>query len=288
MVEIRSATPADAEEVYELLDARSRAAFGVSEVSRDAVARDFKRTVADRWVAVREGEPVGYAHLSSSHELVHAARDPDVGDALLALAEARARTLGFDAIEATVVPEDVPLYGVVTRGGFAHERDVLRMWRPLEGDLPEPAWPSGVRVRTYEHADARRVHELLDDGYSAWDASFVALAHDAWLAFMTGHDEFDPELWFLVERDGDVVACALHWKEHQRRGWLKDLVVRSDQRGAGLGKALLHLGLRAYAKRATDRVGLKVDSANPTGAIRLYEHVGFETDRRYGIWRKEL
>ena len=29
---------------------------------------------------------------------------------------------------------------------------------------------------------------------------------------MTDHDEFDPAMWFLAERDGELVACALHWK----------------------------------------------------------------------------
>jgi ribosomal protein S18 acetylase RimI-like enzyme len=105
---------------------------------------------------------------------------------------------------------------------------------------------------------------------------------------MTRHDEFDPALWFLVERDGELVACALHWKEHQRRGWVKDIVVRERERGRGIAKALLHTGLRAYAERGAERVGLKVDSTNPTGAPQLYEKVGFVTDRRYGIWTKAL
>ena len=35
-------------------------------------------------------------------------------------------------------------------------------------------------------------------------------------------------------------------------------------------------------------VGLKVDATNPTGAVALYEQLGFATDRRYGIWSKPL
>ena len=105
---------------------------------------------------------------------------------------------------------------------------------------------------------------------------------------MTGHDDFDPALWFLAERGGDLVGCALHWKPMQASGWVKDLVVRDDERGAGLGKALLHHGFRAYAERGAARVGLKVDANNPTGAPQLYERVGFVTDRRYEIWLKRL
>jgi ribosomal protein S18 acetylase RimI-like enzyme len=33
---------------------------------------------------------------------------------------------------------------------------------------------------------------------------------------------------------------------------------------------------------------LKVDSTNPTGAVRLYERLGFTTDRRYTTWVKPL
>jgi mycothiol synthase len=286
--EIRAATLDDVGEVYALLDARSRATFGISELSRRYVEGDFRRADADRFVAVAAGVIVGYAHLTSAHELVHAASDAGVADALLERVEARARERGFDAIEVTVVAEDKPLDELVRRAAFSHERDVLRMWRGLDEDVPQPAWPEGVAVRTYEDADGPRVHALLDEAYGAWDATYVPLAHDAWLAFMTDHEEFDPALWFLVEREGTLAACALHWHVHQRRGWVKDIAVRESERGAGLGKALLHEGFRAYAARGAERVGLKVDATNPTGAIALYEQLGFVTDRRYGIWRKEL
>src|SRR5579885_538442 len=90
VADIRDATLHDVEQVYELLDGRSRSAFGVSEVSRDFVAASFHRPAADRWVAEDGGRIVGYAHLTSAHELVHAAPDGAVADQLLALAEHRA------------------------------------------------------------------------------------------------------------------------------------------------------------------------------------------------------
>jgi ribosomal protein S18 acetylase RimI-like enzyme len=155
---------------------------------------------------------------------------------------------------------------------------VLRMWRVLAGDPPEPCWPAGVRVRTYETGDGTAVKALLDGAYSAWDDAYVVGTQDDWERRMTGHDEFDPELWFLVERDDELVACALHWKEQEGRGWVKDLVVRESERGRGLAKALLRHGFRAYAERGVERVGLKVDSRNPTGALQLYESLGFVVD----------
>ena len=286
-MEIRRTTPADLDTVFDLLTARSVAAFGASELERAHLAQVWELEHTDRLVAI-DGGIVGYASLDAAHEVVVAARDDDVNDALLRAVEVCARPRGFDSLVATVVPEDVPFYALVTRAGFAHHNDVLRMWRHLDGDLPAAAWPDGVSVRTYVRGDAPAVHVLLDQVYEAWDETYVPRPHDDWLQWMTKHDEFDPDLWFLVERDGALVACALYWKEHAGSGWVKDIVVHESERGRGLGKALLQHGFAEYARRGVERVGLKVDAGNPTGAPQLYERVGFVTDRRYGTWVKRL
>jgi mycothiol synthase len=285
--EIRAATVADIDQVLELLEARSRAAVVRSQVSRPFVDAELRRSVDGRFVAEENGRVVGYGHIRPTNNVVVAAGDPATGDALLAQVEQRAREGGADEIEATVVAEDVPFYALVQRSGFLHKQDILRMWRMLDTDVEEPTWPDGVALRTYEDADSEQVKALLDEAY-AWEAHYAPRSHEEWLAFMTGHDEFDPSLWFLVERDGELVACALHWKEHDRRGWLKDIAVRAGERGAGLGKSLVRHGLRAYAERGVERVGLKVDAANPTGAADLYAREGIVTDQRLEVWRKAL
>jgi mycothiol synthase len=286
---IRETTWDDLDDVVELLAARSRAAFGVSEVKPEYVQQRWELPGYDMgWVAVSNGNIVGHAALDGTQDAVHAAADPASGDALLERLEARATERGFDFIALHVVPEDEPLYALVRRNGFTLDREILRMWRSLDEPYPEPAWPSGVSVRTYTDADGERVHALLDEQYAGWDPDYVPRAHDAWLAFMTEHEAYDPELFFLVERDGELVACALHWKESDGHGWVKDIVVHQGERARGLGKALLYHGFRAYADRGVTRVGLKVDSTNPSGAIELYDRVGFVIDQRQGIWIKRL
>jgi len=288
VAEIRGFEPDDFDQVFDLLDARSRAIFGRSEVGKELRRQWLSVPGTDGWVAVEAEAIVGHATLNESHDVGVAAVDPAVNDALLATVETRARERGFDTLVVVTVPEDEPLDALVRRGGFEQVHEVLRMWRELNGDLPEPVWAEGVAVRTYEDADGERVHTLLDDAYLGWDETYVAQSHEGWLSFMTDHAEFDPAMWFLVERDGELVACALHWKEHERRGWVKDIVVAGAERGRGLGKALLHHAFREYAARGVERVGLKVDSSNPTGAPQLYERVGFAIDRRYGTWVKRL
>jgi mycothiol synthase len=281
VADIRDALPDDLDRVHDLLAATERAATGIAETTRADLARWWETDGADRYVA----DDGGYGALNAAGEIVVAGAN---GDALLARLEERARERGLPHLTAIVTGGDVPFDALVRRAGYAQRGEVLRMWRILDGDLPEPAWPDGLTVRAYEPADAPRVVELLDGAYADWDDTYVPRPLERWREWMTAHDEFDPALWFLAERAGELVACALHWRPTQRRGWLKDLAVRSDQRGTGLGTALLHHGLRANAQHGAERVGLKVDSTNPTGAVQLYRRTGFETDRRYAIWAKQL
>jgi ribosomal protein S18 acetylase RimI-like enzyme len=288
VAEIRDAIWDDFEAVFGLLDARSRAASGISQEQPEYLRRRWELPANGKWVAVQDGVVVGYVGLAEDQDIVPTATDPSVGDALLAHAEREARERGFNHVASTAAPEDARLYSALQRNGYALEREILRMWRLLDGPLPEPVWTDGVTVRTYAEADGERVQALLDDAYAGWDANYVSRSPEGWLSLMTKHGDFDPALWFLVERDGALVACALQWKEHQRRGWVKDLAVRKSDRGRGLGQALLLHAFHAYAARGADRVGLKVDGTNPTGALQLYERLGFVTDQRLGIWTKKL
>jgi GNAT superfamily N-acetyltransferase len=279
-VVIRPAAWSDLDAVFDLLSARDRVLYGISDLQLEHLRIDWELpsfTVgADNWVADDGGRIVGYAALGSGHLLVHDAADPAVGDELLARVVARARALGVETLQFKAPPDDE----LAQRAGFELATEILRMWKTLGGTDPAPVWPPGVSVRTYDARDAAAVHALLDEAYSAWDEHYVPLAHADWVAWMTDDAEFDPAAWFLAESDDELVACALHWST----GWLKDLAVRESRRGQGLGRALLRHAFAEFRCRGIERIGLKVDAANPTGAVQLYESEGFVPDRREGIW----
>lgn len=280
---IRPASIDDLDGIFQLFEARDRAAFGQVEVLRRHVAEAFELLSTDQLVTVGSGIE-GYAKLSGSREVVIVGDD---GTDLLAALEARAAERGFARISAVVARGDERFDGLVRDSGFVHHGDMLRMWRPLSEPFAEPAWPDGIGVRTYEAADAAAVVALLDDAY-AWDETYAPLPLDEWVQWMTGDVEFDPALWFLAERDGELLACALHWAPVDGRGWVKDLAVSASERGRGLGAALLRHGFAAYVARGAVGAGLKVHAENPTGAVRLYEREGFTVDRTYGNWTKTL
>jgi len=147
----------------------------------------------------------------------------------------------------------------------------VRVDRPT----PTPEWPPGVTVRATDlDADARAVHALLELAFRG--SPDEEKPNDAWLSWWTGDPEFDPSVWFLAEEDGALVGVALCWSS----GFLKDLAVHPSQRRRGIGRALLLHVFDEFRSRGAPTVSLKVDAANPTGAVRLYEAAGMRVVER--------
>ena len=128
-MEIRAFTPADFDEVFDLLDARSRAAFGISEQNREVIGPWLSVPGTEGWVAVEDGRVVGHGTLNESHDAAITAGSPELNDALLAVVEQRARERGFDNLVVITPREDEPLDALVRRSGFSLDREVWRMWR---------------------------------------------------------------------------------------------------------------------------------------------------------------
>jgi ribosomal protein S18 acetylase RimI-like enzyme len=281
---VRGATWTDFDGVVELLVQRSRAATGVASTREEFVRNEWElpsfEVGRDNWVR----GTTGYAAVSPSGALTLAAADDAEADSLLERAAARARDRGLAKLELRPLPGDEVQRRALGRHGFRLQSYVLAMGRRLAADEPGPTWPPGIAVRTFDGADAPAVQALLDKAYRGWDTSYVSLAHDDWRRAMTGDSEFDPNVWWLAERDGALAGCALWWSS----GWLKDLAVREGERGRGIGAALVRHGFAEFARRGVGRVGLKVDAANPTGAPRLYERLGFTIEGREEIWALSL
>jgi ribosomal protein S18 acetylase RimI-like enzyme len=281
---VRGATWDDFDAVAQVLARQSRTGGGGPMERPEFVRAEWElpsfEVGRDNWVA---GDG-GYAAVTPAGGLVLAARDERTADALLARAVTRAREQDFASLQLNVLNRDAQHARLVRLHPFELQTDVLTMWRGLGGTQPEPGWPAGSSARTFEPGDASAVHMLLDEAYRGWDTHYVPLAHDDWVLLMTGDIEFDPTVWWLAERDGELVGCALWWSS----GWLKDIVVRESERGRGLGGALIRQGLAEFARRGKQRVGLKVDASNPTGAPQLYERLGFVIERREQIWALSL
>jgi mycothiol synthase len=175
--------------------------------------------------------------------------------------------------------------------GLTLFRELRQMRRPLTGpdapELPEPVLPPGVTVRAFVPGQ--------DD--AAWLAvNAEAFAHHPEQGSLTQRDLddrkaeawFDPEGFFLAEKDGEIVG--FHWtKEHaeENLGEVYVVGVRPGVQGGGLGKALTVIGLRHLAARGRPTAMLYVDGDNKA-AVTVYERLGFTTHETDLMYRTEL
>jgi len=159
---------------------------------------------------------------------------------------------------------------------------------PIDVDVPfETGSPDGVTIRTFERGrDERAVHATLTEAF-ARHYGFSEEPFDEWSAVAFARDSFDPALWFVADVDEEVVG-ALLGVVRLDMGWVADLGVRGGWRNRGIGEALMRRSLESFRARGFRSVGLNVDPENETGAMRLYQRLGFRFERRFDFYEKEL
>jgi ribosomal protein S18 acetylase RimI-like enzyme len=156
----------------------------------------------------------------------------------------------------------------------------------LDHPLPPLPFPEGVTVRTFREEDAPAVHAMVMAAF-ADNAGHRYSPYDEWRGFMIDRQTFDPDLWFLAEAGGRIVAVAL-CPDYGANGWLRQLAVAKEYRRRGIGTALLHHVFLEQHARGNKSLGLVVDSYNRTGAKSVYENAGMRVERQHDAYEKEL
>ena len=177
--------------------------------------------------------------------------------------------------------------------GFVPIRYGFEMRRFLTGTLPEHPLPEGLELRPVRDQDLRTILIGEDEAFrDHW--GHHAMTEDD-IRSVLEFPETDPSLW-QVAWDGDEVAgvvqnyifTAENAQLDLRRGWLERVSVRRPWRGRGLAKALCAASFRVLRERGMDEAWLGVDGANPTGALQLYEGLGFMVSRRWQAYGRPL
>jgi len=170
--------------------------------------------------------------------------------------------------------------------GYVPIRFGFEMRRSLTGRLPERPLPDGLELRPVTPNQHRAIFDADNEAFE-----------DHWGHRPPGEGDFaarfdspetDTSLW-CVAWDGDqvagVVMNAIFREENEalgvRRGWLEHVSVRRPWRGRGVAKALCTASFRVLREHGMDEAWLGVDGSNPTGALQLYEGLGFLVARRW-------
>ena len=192
-----------------------------------------------------------------------------------------------------VVPERMDsLEELARRGGLTAVRWYRQMERPLT-DLPEPRAVDGEVVPfTWDRDDeVRRAHNAAFTEHHGSSERDVA----SWRIKFTGQRAFRPDLSVLALVDGAVAAYTLVYVYESdtaatgvREAHFGQIGTLPEARGRGLATAAILASLRTAAGADCRRAGLQVDTENLTGALLLYEGLGFRTRRTQVSWSLAL
>ena len=188
--------------------------------------------------------------------------------------------------------------------GYTPIRWFHDMSRPLDSSappVPEVAVPAGLQLAPWTDDLDDTVRLAHNEAFAEhWGSQPRDV--EAWAMWTTGHRSFRRD-WSRVILDptrpdeagrapvaGYLVAHAYpqDWEALGHSQGRVDLIgVRPAWRGRGLAPALLAEALRIFATAGMDAAGLDVDTGNETGALRLYEGMGFAAYRTSVTWSIE-
>ena len=223
-----------------------------------------------------------------------------IGRALLGWTEDRAAEVGQvdgrppeRALAAWPDDQQAGAVALYEAEGYRIVRYGFLMTRDLAAPIPDLELPAGLAVRPVDEADHRRIWEADQEAFQDhWNhAEPTEADFDRW--FST--PELDTGLW-QVAWDGDQVAgsvmTSVYPSENEAlgvaRGWLDRISVRRPYRRRGLASALVARSLHMLRERGLAEGALGVDAENPTGALRVYEALGFVRARTAVGYRKEF
>ena len=177
--------------------------------------------------------------------------------------------------------------------GYTATRYFFEMTRDINEPLADAPLPAGLQVRPVTEADYRAVYEAHTEAFrDHWGFN-----EQSFEEFMRWSEEpdFNPNLW-KVAWDGDQIAgqvlnfvnSAENIEYQRKRGYTKAISVRRPWRKRGLARSLVIQSIAMFKEMGMTETALGVDAENPSGALSLYQGLGYKEVRRNMIYRKPL
>jgi ribosomal protein S18 acetylase RimI-like enzyme len=183
---------------------------------------------------------------------------------------------------------------VLEASGFRVIRNFFRMRRDLHQFIPEPVLPAGIVLHQYRSELDQPLRDAFNQSFADhWN--FEPVTEEDWGLWFVGPEDFSPDLTFIAMAGDEIAAFAMNGvSEDQNRrngiqeGWIRELGTIRKWRRQGLASALLNASIGAFHREGLDFATLGVDTENTTGALGIYERLGFKPVKRYMRYEKKL
>jgi mycothiol synthase len=185
------------------------------------------------------------------------------------------------------------LASLLDQEGYVTERYFYQMLRPNLANIPEYELPAGIEIRAVQ---PEHMHKI-------WQAD-VEMFKEHWGETEHGEDDYErwlkrsyiqPRFWHVAWDRDRIVGLVLNYVDeadnaeyNRKRGQTDDIGTLKDYRGRGIAKALIARGLRQFRDLGYTEATLDVDSENGSGALRLYEKLGYRPIKTVIAYRKPL
>ena len=313
MVTIRGYRAEDLKALVQLINDADQVDDAGFATTEEAMAHDLAdpRVDPSRDVALAEsqGRLVGYVRLLKvEHDeydrvvvrgMVHPGwRRQGVGATLMGHAEERAGKLKTERPMVLHLSARERVCGTAELAlslGFRTQRYFFYMECHNLEQLPEPAFPAGIRLRDYViGCDDEPFVLAHNDGFADhWAFAALTLVQEEHRSSAPGFRAQDNLL--AVGADGLIVGfCVLQLapagpdQNDSSPPLIDDLAVRPAYRRRGIGTALLLAAMQRVRSAGQTTVSLVVDADNPNQALRLYDSVGFAVQSRTTMYQKQV
>ncbi|MBN1146279.1 MAG: GNAT family N-acetyltransferase [Anaerolineales bacterium] len=175
--------------------------------------------------------------------------------------------------------------------GYQVVRRFYEMVRPDLEDIPDAPMPSGLEVRPVRPEHYQAIYEASKEAFrDHWGFSEeMEPGVEQWL----DDPNFDPSLWRVAWDRDQVAGMVCSFIDHKqneeynrKRGWTENICVRRPWRRRGLARSLIVQSFHVLKERGMQEAALGVDTENRTGALRVYESVGFRPVKHLAFYHK--
>lgn len=227
-------------------------------------------------------------------------RNKGLGAAMIHWAEDHAR-----AIDASLGEEStsllctevhstmIGLENLLKSDGYSPVRFSYHMETPDLDHIPDMPMPAGLEVRPalpeHYHTIWQASAEAFQDEWGA--SEFSDTDYEDWISDARN----EPQLWMVAWDNDQVAGSILNFINHaynertgRKIGYTESISVRRPWRKRGLAGALLSRSMNMFKDMGMTQTALGVDTENPSGALRVYEKMGYKPISHSTNYRKPL